>query len=86
MNYVHVYIVEPVSWGSHQVKNMSQSRSFTEQAHTEFILGADYMEIFITGWNFNSVYRVEKNCNCMKKINLGWKYFNPGRNVLASSK
>ena len=86
MNYVHFYIVEPVSWGSHQVKYMLQSWSFTGQAPTESILGADYMEIFIAGWNFNSVYRVEKNCNCMKKINLGWKYFNPGRNVLASSK
>ena len=23
-------------------------------------LGADYIEIFIRGWNFNSVYRIEK--------------------------
>ena len=41
---------------------------------------------FIPGWNFNSVYRVEKNCNYMKNFNPSWKYFNPGWNIIASSK
>ena len=40
---------------------------------------ADYMEIFIPDWNFNSVLRVEKNCNYMKNFNPGW-------NVIASGK
>ena len=35
-------------------------------------LGADYMETFIPGWNFNSVYRAEKNFNYMKNFNPGW--------------
>ena len=30
------------------------------------------MEIFTPGWNFNSVYRVEKNCRYIKNFNPGW--------------
>ena len=40
-------------------------------------LGADYTEIFIPGWNFNSVYRVEKNWNYMENFNQSW-------NIIAS--
>ena len=50
------------------------------------ILGADYMEIFIPGWNFNLVYRVEKNCNYMKNFNPVWKYFNSGWNTVVALK
>ena len=46
----------------------------------------DYMEIFIPGWNFNSVYQDEKNCSYMNNLNQDWNYFNPGWNLIASSK
>ena len=45
----------------------------------DFDLGADYIEIFILGWNFSSVYRVKRNCNDMENFNLGW-------NIIASKK
>ena len=43
------------------------------------LLGADYMEIFTPGWNFNSIYRVEKNGNYVKNFSPGW-------NIIASGK
>ena len=42
-------------------------------------VGADYMEIFILGWNFKSVYRIDKNCNYMKNFNLGWNMTASGK-------
>ena len=35
------------------------------------------MEIFIPGWNFNSIFRIEKNSNYVKNLNPGW-------NIIAS--
>ena len=41
-----------------QYKQYNCGNDIMKQCH---FLGADYMEIFIPGLNFNSVYQVEKN-------------------------
>ena len=56
-------VVQSLSWKgclSRAIKN--------NKVHAD--LGADYMEIFIPGWNFNSVYLVEKNYTFEKIENL----------------
>ena len=44
------------------------------------------MEIFIPGWNFTSVYRVEKNWkknyNYMKKFNPSWNIIDFKKEIL----
>ena len=68
---------------------MVKNEWFNKLAHTSEInlnsvdsdrlLVADYMEIFIPSWNFNSVNRVEQNSNYMKNFIPGW-------NIIVSSK